>query len=62
MLSEISISNLYFPPLFVYLGIATLLHAVLARLLRRGFEHAWHPGLLRFAVSVIILAVLVLKF
>ncbi len=62
MLSEVSVSGLYVPPLFLYLcsGDAALPAAGAPRLALA--ECAWHPGLLRFFLSFIVLSVLVLKF
>ncbi|AOE67353.1 hypothetical protein A7317_10180 [Pseudomonas fluorescens] len=60
MLSEITIANLYIPPLLVYLGVSALVYGLLERTIRRWLEWAWHPSLARFFVSLIILSTLVL--
>lgn len=60
MLSEITIVNLYIPPLLVYLGVSALVYGLLERTIRRWLEWAWHPSLARFFVSLIILSTLVL--
>jgi len=60
MLSEITIANLYIPPLLVYLGGSALVYGLLERTIRRWLEWAWHPSLARFFVSLIILSTLVL--
>ncbi|WP_119518558.1 DUF1656 domain-containing protein [Pseudomonas aeruginosa] len=62
MLNEVSVSGLYVPPLFLYLCLAMPLYLLLERLAWRWLECAWHPGLLRFFLSFIVLSVLVLKF
>ncbi|OES57946.1 hypothetical protein A7R78_24010, partial [Pseudomonas aeruginosa] len=51
MLSEVSVSGLYVPPLFLYLCLAMPLYLLLERLAWRWLECAWHPGLLRFFLS-----------
>lgn len=61
MLSEISIASLYFPPLFIYLAVATVLYQLIERIARRWLDWAWHPSLLRFFLSVILVALLVLQ-
>ncbi len=50
MLSEITIANLYIPPLLVYLGVSALVYGLLERTM----------SLARFFVSLIILSTLVL--
>lgn len=59
MLSEISIANLYFPPLLVYLGAAVLAYQLIERLSRRWLDRAWHPALARFFVSLIVVSTMV---
>ncbi|PJF49122.1 DUF1656 domain-containing protein [Pseudomonas aeruginosa] len=44
------------------LCLAMPLYLLLERLAWRWLECAWHPGLLRFLLSFIVLSVLVLKF
>ncbi|MDO7896933.1 DUF1656 domain-containing protein [Pseudomonas citrulli] len=61
MLSEVTIAHLYLPPLLLYVGVAALVYGLLARVLRRWLDWAWHPELARFFVSLIVLSVLVLK-
>ncbi|CAK9892072.1 MULTISPECIES: DUF1656 domain-containing protein [Pseudomonas] len=61
MLSEFSIANVYFPPLFIYLLVATVLYLILERMTRRWLDLMWHPNLLRFFLSVSLLSLLVIK-
>ncbi|KAF1072279.1 MAG: hypothetical protein GAK45_00259 [Pseudomonas citronellolis] len=62
MLSEFSLSGLYVPPFFIYLCVAAPLYLLLERCTAAWLERAWHPGLLRFFVSVIVVCLLVLKY
>ena len=62
MLSEFSFANVYFPPLFIYLLVATVLYLILERMARRWLDLMWHPNLLRFFLSVSLLSLLVIKF
>lgn len=62
MLSEVSIAGIYLPPLFIYLCFTWPLFLV-ARLclLHTGLlRHVWHPALVEFSLSFILLAVLIL--
>ena len=59
MLSEISIANLYFPPLLIYLGASLLAYRLLERLAGRWLDRAWHPALPRFFVSLIVVSTMV---
>ncbi|WP_285355731.1 DUF1656 domain-containing protein [Pseudomonas sp. lyk4-R2A-10] len=62
MLNEVSIANLYFPPFFIYLGVAFLAYTGIERLTRRWLDSAWHPALARFFVSLIVLSALVVHY
>lgn len=61
MLSEISIANLYVPPLLVYLGASVLAYKLIERLARRWLDVTWHPALARFFVSLIVLSAMVVN-
>jgi len=62
VLSEVSIAGIYLPPFFVYACVAGLVFVVLRHLLARlgVLRHAWHPALFEFALSVILLSLLIL--
>jgi len=62
MLNEIAIANLYFPPLFIYLGVAFLAYTLIERLTRHWLDKVWHPALARFFVSLIVLSTLVVHY
>ena len=59
MLSEISIANLYFPPLLIYLGASLLAYRLIELLAGRWLDRAWHPALARFFVSLIVVSTMV---
>ncbi|EJL04432.1 hypothetical protein PflQ2_3180 [Pseudomonas fluorescens Q2-87] len=59
MLSEISIANLYFPPLLIYLGASVAAYRLIERLTRRWLDGVWHPALARFFVSLIVVSTMV---
>ncbi|WP_103735323.1 DUF1656 domain-containing protein [Pseudomonas sp. GZJR-8] len=59
MLSEISIANLYFPPLLIYLGASLLAYRLIERLGGRWLDRAWHPALARFFVLLIVVSTMV---
>ena len=61
MLSEISIANLYFPPLLIYLGVTVLVYALIDRVSRRWLDAAWHPALARFFISLIVVSAMVVN-
>ncbi|MDF7649382.1 DUF1656 domain-containing protein [Pantoea sp. Acro-805] len=62
MLSEVSIAGIYLPPFFIYLCVTYPLFIGLRLcLLRCGIlRRAWHPALVEFSLSFILLAVLIL--
>lgn len=60
MLSELSIANLYIPPLLAYLIASALACQALKHLVDGPLEWTWHPSLSRFFVLLIILATLFL--
>jgi protein AaeX len=62
MLSEVSIAGIYLPPLFIYLCLTwPLFRVVRIGLLRSGLlRRVWHPALVEFSLSFILLAVLIL--
>ncbi|WP_085683957.1 MULTISPECIES: DUF1656 domain-containing protein [unclassified Pseudomonas] len=62
MLNEVSIANLYFPPLFIYLGATFLAYRVIERVTRHWLDSVWHPALARFFVSLIVLSALVVHY
>ncbi|KWE62784.1 hypothetical protein WL77_23675 [Burkholderia ubonensis] len=62
MLSEFAVAGIYLPPFFVYACVTVPLYmgvrTALARIgLLRG---VWHPALFEFAVSLVLVAALVL--
>jgi hypothetical protein len=61
MFSEVSIANLYFPPLLIYLGVSVLAYTLIENLTRRWLDWAWHPALARFFVSLIVLSTMVVN-
>ncbi|EJL90690.1 MULTISPECIES: DUF1656 domain-containing protein [unclassified Pantoea] len=62
MLSEVSIAGIYLPPFFIYLcATFPLFLAARALLVRCGvLRWVWHPALFEFALSFLLLAVLIL--
>lgn len=61
MLSEISIANLYFPPLLIYLCVSALVYKLIERLTRRWLDGTWHQALARFFVSLIVVSAIVVN-
>ncbi|WP_434765680.1 DUF1656 domain-containing protein [Pseudomonas triticicola] len=62
MLSEISIANLYVPPLLIYLGVAALVYQLIERLMRQWLDQIWHPALARFFISLMVFSTLVVHY
>ncbi|MCX4062950.1 DUF1656 domain-containing protein [Pseudomonas rhodesiae] len=60
MLSELSIANLYIPPLLAYLVASALAYQALKHWVGGPLAWTWHPSLSRFFVLLIILATLFL--
>lgn len=62
MLSEFSIAGIYLPPFLIYLCAAyPLFMGLRMGLLRCGLlRWVWHPALVEFSLSFILLAVLIL--
>ena len=62
MLSEVAIAGIYLPPFFIYLcATFPLFIGVRFCLLRCGvLRWVWHPALVEFSLSFILLAVLFL--
>ena len=62
MLSEVSVAGIYLPPFFIYLFVTYPLFIGLRLcLLRCGIlRWAWHPALVEFSLSFILLAALIL--
>lgn len=62
MLSEVNIAGIYLPPFLLYacaaLPLFRLLRAVLARL--GWLDAVWHPALFEFALSLSLVALLIL--
>ncbi|MBN3845073.1 MULTISPECIES: DUF1656 domain-containing protein [Burkholderia] len=64
MLSEFPLAGIYLPPFFVYACATVPLYmAVRALLARLGvLRHVWHPALFEFAISLVLVATLILTF
>lgn len=62
MLSEFAVAGIYLPPFFVYACAAVPIFFGLRFLLARGgvLRRVWHPALFEFAVSVSLVAALIL--
>ncbi|WGS44781.1 DUF1656 domain-containing protein [Burkholderia sp. JSH-S8] len=62
MLSEFAVAGIYLPPFFVYACATVPLYlAVRAALARAGLlRRVWHPALFEFAVSLVLVSVLIL--
>ncbi|AOJ72441.1 MULTISPECIES: DUF1656 domain-containing protein [Burkholderia] len=62
MLSEFAVAGVYLPPFFVYACATVPLYlAVRAALARAGLlRRVWHPALFEFAVSLVLVAALIL--
>lgn len=62
MLSEFSVAGICLPPFFVYACIALTIHLGARFLLIRSgvMRRVWHPGLFEFAISLNLIAVLIL--
>jgi hypothetical protein len=62
MLSEFPVAGIYLPPFFVYACIALPIYlAIRFALARSGLlRWVWHPGLFEFAISLCLVAVLIL--
>ncbi|MGG4604078.1 DUF1656 domain-containing protein [Paenalcaligenes sp. Me131] len=62
MLSEVAVLGIYFPPFFVYAGIALAIFlGVRAVLVRTGvLRCVWHPALFEFAISLCVVSLLIL--
>ena len=62
MLSEFNLGGIYLPPFFVYACVAGLVFLLLRHVLARlgVLRHAWHPALFEFALSLILLSLLIL--
>ncbi|KWK69465.1 hypothetical protein WM16_22760 [Burkholderia ubonensis] len=62
MLSEFAVAGIYLPPFFVYACVTVPLYmGVRTALARIGLlRRVWHPALFEFAVSLVLVAALVL--
>lgn len=62
MLSEISIGGIYVPPFFLYALVSMPIYGVVRSLMARSglLRCVWHPALFEFAVSLILVSVLLI--
>ena len=62
MLSEFALAGIYMPPFFFYACVTIPVYLIMRSLLARSglLRRVWHPALFECAVSLILLAALIL--